>query len=267
MIGNLQVGDFILMKKHDTKKFLLRLFKVLGIICFIVAAALIVVVIIMNNEKVQVKYAQYLGTLEELEQRVASLDNKWLILIVIFLLYILRSLSPIYPLPVVWIISGMVFSPIHSFLINLAGMCLINAFRYYTGVQMGEGYWNKVIKRHEELVPIFDVNAKINPLVLLTLRAVPIFPYNTVSHLYGTFGYPFVKYMVITTAVLILRLIPYSFLGSSVYDPLSWSFYIPLTVIMVFTGISFFFLRFVLKLLFRSSLRKDDALNNSEINE
>ena len=251
-------------KKHDTQKFLLRLFKALGIICFIVAAALIAVVIIMRIDKVQVKYAQYLGALDELEQKVAGLDNKWLIMVVIMLLYLLRSLSPIYPLPVVWIISGMVFSPTHSFLINLAGMSLINAYRYYTGVQMGEGYWNKVIARHEELVPIFDINAKINPLVLLTLRAVPIFPYNTISHLYGTFGYPFVKYMIITTAVLIPRLIPYSFLGNSVYDPLSSGFYIPLTVIMVFTGISFFFLRFAMKIVFRYSSDKDVDANRAD---
>lgn len=243
-------------KKHDTQKVILRLLKAAGIICFIVAAALIAVVIIMHIDKVQVKYDQYLDALDEFEKKVTGLDNKWLIMIVIFLLYILRSLSPIYPLPVVWIISGMVFSPMHSFLINLAGMSVINAFRYYTGVQMGEGYWNKVIKRYEELVPVFDVNAKINPLVLLTMRAVPVFPYNTVSHLYGTFGYPFVKYMLLSSAVLIPRLIPYSFLGSSVYDPLSSSFYIPLTVIMVFTGISFFFVRAAMKIVFKYTAKE-----------
>lgn len=254
-------------KKRDKQKVVLRLLKAAGIICFIVAAALIAVVIVMRIDKVQVKYAQYLGALDELEQRVAGLDNKWLIMVVIMLLYILRSLSPIYPLPVVWIISGMVFSPTHSFLINLAGMSLINAFRYITGVQMGEGYWNKVIKRHDELVPIFDINAKINPFVLLTLRAVPIFPYNTISHLYGTFGYPFIRYMLITTAVLIPRLIPYSFLGNSVYDPLSSAFYIPLTVIMVFTGISFFFLRFAMKIVFRYTNPKNQTEKNDDITE
>ena len=239
-----------LKKKHDTQKFLLRLFKALGIISFIVAAALIAVVIIMRIDKVQVKYEQYLGTLDEFELKVAGLDNKWLIMIVILLLYILRSLSPLYPLPIVWIISGMVFSPMHSFLINLTGMSLINAFRYYTGVQMGEGYWNKVIKKHDELVPIFDINAKINSLVFLTLRAVPVFPYNTVSHLYGSFGYPFVKYMVISAVVLIPRLIPYSFVGNNVYDPLTSGFYLPLIFIMVFSGCTFFVMRTVMKIIF-----------------
>ncbi len=247
-----------MQKKHDTQKVLLRLLKAAGIICFAVAAALIAVVIIMHIDKVQVKYDQYLGALDEFEQKVANLDNKWLIMIVIFLLYILRSLSPLYPLPVVWIISGMVFSPMHSFLINLAGMSLINAFRYYTGVQMGEGYWNKVIKKHIEIAPIFEVDAKINPLVLLTLRAVPIFPYNTVSHLYGSFGYPFVKYMLISAAVLVPRLISYSFVGNSVYDPLSSAFYIPLTVILMFTGASFFFLRFAMKIVFKYTTKSSN---------
>ena len=244
-------------KKRDTQKVLLRLLKVAGVICFIVAAALIVVVVIMHIDKVQVKYDQYLGWLDELEQKVASLDNKWLIMVVIMLLFFLRSLSPLYPLPVIWIISGMVFSPMNSFLINVAGMSMINFYRYYTGVQMGEGYWNNVIKKRDELVSIFDINAKINPLVLATLRAVPIFPYNTISHLYGSFGYPFLKYMLISTGVLIPRLIPYSFLGNNVYDPLSSSFYIPLIIIMVFTGISFFFLRFAMKIIFRYLTGRD----------
>ncbi len=69
------------------QKILLRLLKAAGIICFIVAAALVAVVIIMHIDKVQVKYDQYLSALDEFEQKVASLDNKWLIMIVIFLLY------------------------------------------------------------------------------------------------------------------------------------------------------------------------------------
>lgn len=245
------------LKKRVTKNFLLKLFKALAIISFITAAALVAVIVVMQIEKVQANYSQYLGALEELEQRVAAIDNKWLIIVVIMLLYLLRSLSPLYPLPIVWIISGMVFSPMQSFFINLLGMSMINAYRYYTGVKMGEGYWNNVIKSREELVTIFNINARYNSIVFLTLRAVPIFPYNTISHVYGSFGYPFIKFMVISDLVLAPRLISYSFLGNNVYDPLSSSFFVPLTVIMLFSGISFLLVRVVLKIIFKTNKTKD----------
>ena len=237
--------------RHTTKenrdRFILRLLKFLGICSFIAAAVLIALVFVMRLDGFKTRYDQYLVMLAQLEQRVASLKNRWLTVLVILLLYVLRSLTPIYPFPVLYIMTAMVFSPVNSFIINMAGMAFNIAFRYYTGVEMGEGMWNKILHRHPNVDAMFDVDARGNPFILFAMRVVPIMPFSTISHLYGTFGYPLVKYMLISLLTIAPRLIPYSFIGNNVYDPLSSGFFVPLSVLFVITGISFFVGHFIFK--------------------
>lgn len=223
-----------------------RLLKALGITCFIGAAVLAVLFNVMRVNTVQEKYAQYLVFLSDFEASVAALENKWLIIIVIFLLFILRSLSAVIPYAIIYMTTAMVFPPRQSFLINLAGMVFTAAFRYYTGIQMGEGYLNKILKKNPIISRIFEVDGRGNPIVLLAIRIVPLFPYNTVSQLYGSFEYPFLKYMIISSAALLPRLVSYSFIGNNVYDPLSTAFYLPIILLLIVTGFSFFFLRAIL---------------------
>ena len=241
--------------KSNRERFILKLFKATGIACFLAAAAFIVIGVLMKFDSVYERYARYLVALEELEQKVAALQTRWLIIIVIFLLYLLRSLSVVYPFTIVFIISAMVFSPMESFLINLLGMALTFAVRYYTGLAMGEGYWNKVLKRHPTVNAMVEANGRGNPVVLFALRLVPFCPINTLSHLYGTFEFPFGQYMLLSCAATVPRLISYSFIGKNVYDPFSSSFIIPLIVLLVFTGCALFFTRAVMAFTFRMSRR------------
>ena len=231
--------------------FILKLLKAGGVACFIAAAAFIVIGILLKFDSVYDRYAQYLVALEELERKVAALQTRWLIIIVIFLLYLLRSLSAIYPFTILFIISAMVFSPIDSFVINTLGMALTFAVRYYTGMEMGEGYWNKVLKRHPTINSLFEAKGRGNPVVLFALRIVPFCPLNTISQLYGTIEFPFWRYMLLSTVAIMPRLITYSFIGKSVYDPLSSNFIIPLIVLLVFTGGTLFFVRTMLAVTFR----------------
>ena len=244
-----------MLDRSNRERFILKLFKASGIACFIAAAAFIVIGVLLRFDSVYDHYSQYLVALEQLEQKVAALQTRWLIIIVIFLLYLLRSLSAIYPYTIVFIISAMVFSPVDSFIINTLGMALTFAVRYYTGMEMGEGYWNKVLKRHPTLNSLFEANGRGNPVVLFALRLVPFFPLNTLSHLYGTIEFPFWQYMLLSTVAVMPRLISYSFIGKNVYDPLSSSFIIPLIVLLIFSGGALFFARTVLAVTFRVSRR------------
>ncbi len=242
-------------EKSDRERFILKLFKASGIACFIAAAAFIVIGVLLRFDSVYNRYSQYLVALEQLEQKVAALQTRWLIIIVIFLLYLLRSLSAIYPYTIVFIISAMVFSPVDSFIIHTLGMALPFADRYYTGMEMGEGYWNKVLKRHPTLNSLFEASGRGNPVVLFALRLVPFFPLNTLSHLYGTIEFPFWQYMLLSTVAVMPRLISYSFIGKNVYDPLSSSFIIPLIALLIFSGSALFFARTVLAVTLRVSRR------------
>ena len=250
--------------KEEKNAFLLKLMKVLGILSFITAAVLLTLILIMRLPRFSEKYQQYLMYLQDFEQKVASLSTNWLSIIVIFLLYLLRSLSAIYPFPVLYIITAMVFSPVKSFLLNVACMAFVIAFRYFTGVQMGEGFWNGILKKNPYISAMFEVDARGNPVVLFALRFVPIFPFNTVSHLYGSMEYPFVKYVLISVAALVPRLISYSFIGKNIYDPLNSKFFVPLIFLFVLTGISFFVMHGVLKVTFRHNKQSEAAAEGAD---
>ena len=240
-------------KRREDPKFLIRLFRLLGVISFITAAALFAIVKVMQIDSVQEKYRQYLDILSNFENVVAALGSRWLIVIVIFLLYILRSLTPVYPYPAIYIITGMVFPARYALIIDALGMAFTVAFRYYTGIQMGEGWMNAVLHRHPAINRAFTTEGKSDPWVLFALRFVPIFPFNTVSQLYGSFEYPFWKYFIISMVAYSYKLISYTFIGNNVYDPLSGRFYVPLIVLFVFSGISFFLMQAIIGLTFRFS--------------
>ena len=248
-------GERALPDKSHREIFLLKLLKAGGIACFIAAAAFIVIGVLLRFDSVYEHYAKYLVALEELESKVAALQTRWLIIIVIFLLYLLRSLSAIYPFTILFIISAMVFSPVDSFIINTLGMALTFAVRYYTGMEMGEGYWNKVLKRHPTINSLFEAKGRGNPIVLFALRIVPFCPLNTISQLYGTIEFPFWQYMLLSTVAVMPRLISYSFIGKNVYDPLSSSFIIPLIVLLILSGGALFFTRAVMAVAFRMTRR------------
>ena len=106
--------------------------------------------------------------------------------------------------------------------------------------------------------------------LLFALRLVPFCPLNTFSHLYGTFEYPFAQYMLLSSAAMAPRLLTYSFIGYSVYDPLSSSFIIPMVVLLVLSGCASFFLLGVTGLTYkvnRRSRKKRAALPTEEAAE
>lgn len=227
-----------------------------AVFSFIVAAVLIVILFLLQIDAVREKYEQYLYILQEFELRVAALQSRWLILVVIFLLFLLRSLSMMYPYPMIFMITAMVFPPYQSFIINLLGMAFTFAFRYYTGYEMGEGTLNFALKKYPSVLGAMEEDGKGNPVILLALRMIPSVPINTISHFYGSLEYSFPRYMALSVAAYVPKLISYSFIGENVYDPFSADFFVPMIVLLVFTGICLLILRSFLGVSFMLKRKK-----------
>lgn len=230
-------------KRVRKQKTISRILLVSAVVSFLVAAVLIVILCLLQIDSIKEKYDEYLYVLQDFEMRVAALHNKGLILIVIFLLFLLRSLSMMYPYPMVFIITAMVFPPYQSFFINLIGMAFTFAFRYYTGYEMGEGTINFALRRYPAVLEAMDEDGKGNPIILLALRMVPSLPINTISHFYGSLEYSFSRYMLLSVGAYVPKLISYSFIGNNVYDPFSAKFFVPMIVLLIFTGICLLVLR------------------------
>ncbi|MBR3767835.1 MAG: VTT domain-containing protein [Clostridia bacterium] len=230
-------------KKARKQKTISKILLGSAVFSFCVAVVLIVILCLLQIDAIKEKYDEYLYILQDFEIRVAALRSRWLIFIVIFLLFLLRSLSMMYPYPMIFIITAMVFPPYQSFFINLAGMAFTFAFRYYTGYEMGEGTINFALKKYPAVMSAMEEDGKGNPIILLALRMVPSLPINTISHFYGSLEYSFPKYMLLSLGAYVPKLISYSFIGNNVYDPFSADFFVPMIVLLVFTGICLLVLR------------------------
>lgn len=230
-------------RKAHGEKTISKILTTTAILSYLVAVVLIVILCLLQIDSVKEKYDQYLYILSEFEMRVAALQSRGLILIVIMLLFLLRSLSMMYPYPMVFIITAMVFPPYQSFFINVFGMAFTFAFRYYTGYEMGEGTINYALKKYPAIMSAMEEDGKGNPVILLALRMIPSVPINTISHFYGSIEYSFPKYMLLSVAAYIPKLISYSFIGENVYDPFSASFFFPIILLLVFTGTVLLILR------------------------
>ncbi len=219
-----------------------------AVFSFCVAVVLIVILCLLQIDAVREKYDEYLYIIHDFEMRVSALHSRWLILIVIFLLFLLRSLSMMYPYPMIFIITAMVFPPYQSFFMNLFGMAFTFAFRYYTGYEMGEGTINFALKKYPQILSAMEEDGKGNPIILLALRMIPSLPINTISHFYGSMEYSFPRYMLLSIGAYIPKLVSYSFIGNNVYDPFSSEFFVPIIALLIFTGACLLVLRWILNI-------------------
>lgn len=253
-------------KRVKKQKTISRILLLSAVFSFCVAAVLVVILCLLQIDTVREKYDEYLFVLQDFEMRVAALQSRWLIFVVIFLLFLLRSLSMMYPYPMIFIITAMVFPPYQSFFINLLGMAFTVAFRYYTGYEMGEGTLNFALKKYPDILNAIDEGGKANPVILLALRMVPSLPINTISHFYGSIEYPFLRYMIVSVAAYVPKLISYSFIGNNVYDPFSADFFVPMIALLAFTGSCLLVLRAFLGITVRFR-GNDDKKNKPKGNE
>lgn len=224
--------------KYSLEQKARRITKAYGITLLVVAAVLLIISFLMHLEPVQVKYAQWLTYLDDFEYQIATLENKGTILVVLFLLFLVRCLIAFYPLSVILVISGVVFNSWGAFFINMGGMALGIAIRYYTGKEMGEGYTLRLLRKYPIFDAILEKNGLSNAVLLFLFRLFPGVPPNSVSQIYGSLQFPFKKYMLISLAGIAPRILTYSFIGKSVTDPLSPSFLAPIIVLLTLSGIS-----------------------------
>lgn len=207
-----------------------------GVLLLAAAAALIVWSLLLRTGTLQLRYAELQNKMYEFQLSVASLDDKWLIFLIIELLFLAKSILPL-PVSLMFVISGMVFPYSYAVLINAVGMLLLMTVKYLWGYRFGAGKFEKKLLSYRVVQTVF--NKKYGKgLTLFLGRLIPWTPINKTSQLYGALKYPFDKYIYISIIALTPKLLIYSVIGRNVYDPFSTKFLAPLTAIFAISGIS-----------------------------
>ena len=225
------------------KKLIRTLLLKASMLCFILCIILVVWFFVSEINYLEEKYWQYIDWLQNIENKVAAIENKWLIVLVVELLYFILTAFPVFPISILCVASAMVFSFPHAVIINMLGLAILFAVRYSTGMSAGGGSAQWLVRRSRKITKLVEDEGKGNPWLLAAIRLLPFMPINPVSHLYGAMSFPFYKFMLISVAGFMPKLISYIIIGNNFANIFSPSFTLPLIIVSLLSGIVFLLLR------------------------
>lgn len=199
------------------------------------------VIFVSRIEIVKNWYAGVQAILLDIEMKIASIDDIWLFVFVIILLYILKSLAPGLTVSAMCMICGLVFPVWEALALNVSGILILFSVKYYIGRRFGGGRAVRLIAKNEKVRSVFEHSGKGNPWLLLVFRTIPSFPLNGVSRLYGGMGFRYWLFLLLSLLGYAPRLISYTFIGKNAFDPLSPAFLTPLAAVLMLSGLSLLF--------------------------
>lgn len=233
-----------------------KLLNVLACILLILAVALLVLTFLMQMADFASIYNELLGRLAEFEQAVASIPSKWLVILVILLIYVAKVIIPL-PTSAVCVIAGMVFPTQYAIIINIIGFILLLTIKYYWGKHLGGGTIHKILSRYDNIRRLLESNNKGKDGLLFLFRLVPSFPINSISQLYGAMQTDFFKFIWISILGFLPKIISYSFIGRNVYNPFSLAFMLPIVILFTISGLSMLGVNVLLDIANKNKIKKE----------
>ncbi len=222
----------------------------LAVACILIGLAVVLLIwmYLAQVEAIRERYAELQEKLTYYETVIASLENKWLLVLIVFFLYALKSFGFFAPLSGLFIIPGMVFKVQYATAINIIGVSILISIRYYWGNKHGGGSVSKLISKVSLIRDFLKLEDTGNPWVLFLARLLPIAPVNAVSRLYGASETPYDKYLLISLLGFAPRILSFSVLGRNVFDPFSVGFLLPIVIMLFISGVSMFLLDYAIYL-------------------
>ncbi len=224
----------ILKKRKKQKKLLLFS----GLILIALSLGVGVLLFSLQFEELWHWYTQIKNSLAMLEQYILHIDITGLFVAAVLLLFLVKSVIPIYPTSTVCFITGAVLPMYLAIPVNVIGFAVLLTVRYYWGKRFGAGNAWKVISKTDTLRRLIQQDGRGNPALLVALRLIPAMPVNSISGIYGSFDFGYVRFLLFSIIGFMPKLISFTFVGRNVFDPLSSGFLVPIMLLLFFTGIS-----------------------------
>lgn len=221
---------------------------------------------IKELSNVEQKYIGFRQKMIDLESKVARYGNFGYKVLVIIFLFLLKGFLPLVPISATCLLSGAILPFPLAFFVNIVGLSGLMTIKYWLGKKLGGGNIEKILKRYPEILALLERDGSGNPWLLFIFRLVPSFPVNPISQLYGSMGYEFNKYLLISLAGFLLKIVSFTVIGSNVYDPLSSAFIVPIIIILFISGISMLLVNLIISLTNKSESEqsKEKALFEGE---
>lgn len=220
----------------DKMKVFRKVFYITGVSFLAGAVILTVWCIFAPIDTLAEKYNEYLVWLADLELKIAAIENKRIVVLVLFMLFFVKCAVPLYPFSILFVASAMVFELPEAMIINCLGMILIMSIKYESGVLLGGGNLRRLIRTSRVAAEIVETKGPEQTLVLFLMRLVPIIPINAASQLYGSLDYDYKKFLAVSIIGYMPQMLSFSIMGRNARNPFSLGFIIPIIVLLLVSG-------------------------------
>ena len=173
-----------------------------------------------------------------------SPQNKFLAALFLLGLFALKSISVFFPIIVLQIASGFLFPAPIALLVNLIGTAIGFALPYALGRFLGSETAAKKINKNEKIRRIIQKQRKHEFFLSFFLRVISCLPSDLVSMYLGVLRFKFPHYLLSSMLGALPGIIPATFMGQSIRDPLSPQFIGAVAITLICSAISIIYYYF-----------------------
>ena len=117
-------------------------------------------------------------------------------------------------------VLGVAFTPIIGLLVNTAGVVVELTTSYFMGYFLGGEFVERQLDKMKRGREYLEDDSRDSAVVMFFLRIIPIFSVNAISMFYGSSHYNYWKYLGISMAGMMPRVIVLSLFGNAIYENL-----------------------------------------------
>ena len=176
-----------------------------------------------------------------------SPENVFLAAIVMIILYGLKSLTVVIPLPLLEVASGLIFSFPIAVIVNSIGIMFCILIPHFIGLSFGKDKMDNFVNKHPKLKIISEFNSSSFFFICYFTRLVGILPIDLLSIYFGASGISLKSDVVGGFLGTLASMILLTMFGKSVNNPGSLMFWISIILNILLVLISFVLFNLYLK--------------------
>jgi len=170
-------------------------------------------------------------------------ENPFLAALVLIAMYGLKSLSVFFPLIVLEVAGGYLFSPWTAILVNTVGVTMCLILPYLVGCLSGTEAVEGAMRKYPRFADIVGRGQKNEVFLAFFLRIISCLPGDIVSIWFGASGARFVPYLLASLFGTMPGVICATLLGMNITEPTSPMFWISLglnVLLSVLSAVGYF---------------------------
>ena len=168
----------------------------------------------------------------------ASPQNMALAAVFLLLLFALKSMSVFIYCGILFIASGIIFPLPLAILMNFLGAAVMVSLPYWLGRKMGGELIESIVRKYPKTAVLRQAQMENQLFLSFITRIINILPSDILSLYMGASGIHYGKYLLGSIGGMLLTIITFPIIGSSITDPASPLFIASVVIQVVVTAVS-----------------------------